>query len=236
MNGVTTKIIRPDIRVEGVFPTGFGLELGFPDTTSSFEQVWLDREYELRSLVRAWGFVVVKHPAAIRSSSNFDWYHPPEDRSDPDMPWHTDGRKGDNIVALTQDLGASPRIPGTAIAPARLINQALADERLYIGSELERIWDAGCPSAGAEPEMATILDIEWLLGETQLRAEIIALERKATASIRHQIHTHTWVGNAGAVLLIDNSFDQVMGCKTLHARFLPEGETYSGDQIYVTNF
>ncbi len=235
MKEVTTRIIRPDIRVAEVFPKGFGLELKLPQKERSFEQVWRDHESTLRNLVRAWGFLVVQHPADRVASTEFPWRPLYVNEDKLNLPWHTDGRCGKNIVALTQAVGAAPRVPGTAIAPTKIINNALADASLYVGEDLQEIWDQGCPTPGYDSEMATLLDTAWELGEGDLSERIIALEKEATARIRHQIHVHSWVGSDGAVVLIDNFYDRVRGSNTSHARFLAQDETYSGEEVYVAN-
>ncbi len=229
------SIIRPDIKVAGVFPSGFGLELQLPQKGRSFEQVWLESEMEVRALVRAWGFLVVQHPATRASETKFPWRSLQVEQDKLDLPWHTDGRGGKSIVALTQPIGAIPRVPGTAIAPAKVVNNALVDESLYVGEYLQEIWDQGCPAVGQDPEIATILDTAWALDDASLRAQIIALEKAATAKIRHQIHVHQWEENNGAVVIIDNTYDRVRGCNTLHARFLAEQETYRGEEMYVAD-
>jgi hypothetical protein len=235
MKEVTTRIIRPDIQVAGVFPKGFGLELKLPQKQRSFEQVWRDHESTLRSLVRAWGFLVVQHPADRVASTEFPWRSLYVNEDKLNLPWHTDGRCGKNVTALTQAVGAVPRVPGTAIAPAKIINNALTDASFYVGEDLQEIWDQGYPAPGYDSEMATHLDTAWQFGEGDLSERIIALEKKATARIRHQIHVHFWKGNDGAVILIDNFYDRIEGCNTLHARFLAEEETYAGDEMSVVD-
>ncbi|MBI4836097.1 MAG: hypothetical protein HY817_02455 [Candidatus Abawacabacteria bacterium] len=217
------KVVCPHIQTAEF--DGFGEDWRVDDD-ASFESVWQHNEQDLRTAVRARGFVILHCPVTQFRHGTIPWVKA-EDIFFVEIPFHTDGYCGDQIVLLTQHAQALPRSPGTLIAPASVVNEALKKEKYYQTPSRQSMRGL---LAQPNPEQYLLHEVMYQHWLPRRQAAILDIQRDIAQAEAANMYCHDWWQNDGAVLLVDVSCPPI---NTVHARlFGYEGEKLWGGPFF----